>query len=199
MKYLAVLLAAAAYANRETTMVVIAHVLPRGPQVVVLDSWLGELRLLSARNVSPEPVSGFHVSTLVDRHREYQVVMRHARGVQEAEEEPDQARVAIHEDDPFISPIRLALGPFAPVGDRAGDQELPVRELADLGGGRIALGRPLGVANWLQFVPAPAGRLCTAPSGLLLANWPRKVANPQRDRALGDVQPGDDVVVAESL
>jgi hypothetical protein len=102
---------------------------------------------------------------------------------EESQEEFDQPRVAVDEDNALGRPMRFALRTLTPVGDGASDEELALRQLADLGSGcgpgRLALGfpgRPLGG-------PVPAGALGTSFPGFFLAEprWTGHVADPERD------------------
>ena len=58
-----------------------------------------------------------------------QTLPRHSDPIEEREKEPDQGRIAVDEADLLIDPVRLALRAFAPVGDRAGDDDLAVGQL----------------------------------------------------------------------
>src|SRR5207253_10343030 len=97
----------------------------------------------------PEPVRRLHVGALVDVYAKDQVVRGNGGGLDEAQEEPDQIGVAVHEDDSVGASIRLALRSFAPVGDGARDDDLAVGKRADLAGGGIALSNPPRIPDWL--------------------------------------------------
>jgi len=115
-------------------VILIAHVLPDRLRVVAFDRWGTEAAGRCRGDLQPEPLGCFHVCALVDVDPEAQVRPRSAGSVEEAEEEPDQGRVAVNEGHPVAAPVRLALRTFAPVGDGARDKDLAVGQFAYLRG-----------------------------------------------------------------
>jgi hypothetical protein len=95
----------------------------------------------------------------VDVDPEDELVAFGPRDVEEPEEEADQRRIAVNESDPVAAAVRLVLNPFAPVGDGAGDEDLPVAQLADLGCRGGADGFPSGLAQRALDCPVPADAL----------------------------------------
>lgn len=81
-------------------MVIHANVPSVGFGVVPLERWLCKLIRLCASDLLPEPLSRFHIGTLMDVHAELQITPLGARGGEESKEEPNQPRVAVDEDNP---------------------------------------------------------------------------------------------------
>src|ERR1700689_4369248 len=155
--------------DTQATVVVVAPVPPRGCGVVPLDGWTPELVRLRLRDLKPESLRFADVGTLVDEDTEDQLTLGNAGRREEPQEEFDQPRIAVHEADPVASAVRLVFRAFAPVGDRSGDDDLAVAELADLadgcGTGCLSFGLPDGSFG----LPVPADALRGPLAGFLVA------------------------------
>ena len=118
---------------------------------------------------------------------EGQVLGRGRGSRQEAEEKPDQGRVAVHEDHAVAASMRFVLGALAPVGDGTGDQELAIGEGADLGGGGLAGRLAAGLAETALGGPVALDALGRPLPAFGVAEPGRagQVTDPAGHRALG--------------
>src|SRR5207302_328489 len=123
----------------------------------------------------------------------------------EEQEERNEFWVTVRERAPVRSPVRLVLRPFTPVSGGAGDEDLAVGQAANAGGGRCA-GRRTGRRASFGQDPPLGGPVSAHPfrgaPGALIRGYsrrPRKVSNPQGDRALRDTQPRHDLLVVQAL
>lgn len=119
----------------------------------------------------------------MDVDAEAQVRARRPGRVEESQKEPDQGGVAVGEDDAVAAPVRLALRAFAPVGDGAGDEELAIGQLADLGRGRFTGRGTPGLAGGALGGPVAAGAFGRTLPALRVAQpgWRGQVPDPEGD------------------
>ena len=87
----------------------------------------------------------------MDVEPEAEPVAVDADAVQELQEKADQPRVAVDEADLVVSPAGLVLPAFAPVGDRARDQDLAIGQdsdfrLFEVNRGRVYVRLPVVIA-----------------------------------------------------
>src|SRR5260370_41605614 len=145
--------------DAQATMVVVPYVLAHGPRVVRLDDRLAELRRVSAADSQPELLGRSHVSGLVDVDAEDQPFEPDSCLVEEALEESDQAGIAVDIGHTFAVSRRLALAAFAPIGNGASDEHLPVSQRAHL----VGRGGPdrftACLPGWALGLPVPARTL----------------------------------------
>jgi hypothetical protein len=152
-------------------------------------------------NPQPEPLGRFQIGVLMDEDTEGQVGPGSRGRVEEPQEELDQRRVAVREDDAVAASVRLVLGAFAPVGDGAGDEDLAIGQLADLGGSALADGGAAGLADGSLGRPLAAsafGRTLPA-FRVTQPRWCGQVAYPEGNRALGHAESRGDLFVVQAL
>jgi hypothetical protein len=89
---------------------------------VALDRGLGELFRWGTDYVLPVPLGCLNLRGLMDADVKGQVALINAHACQEAQEESDQAGVAVNEDDSFQVVRWLTFRALAPVGDGTGDE-----------------------------------------------------------------------------
>jgi hypothetical protein len=148
-------------------VVVVADVLPCGLGVVAFEGRPQKLFVFAAGHFDPEALRGGDVGAFVDLQAESEVAPRDPCSIEEAEEEQDQPRIAVGKDHPVATGVWLGLRTLAPIGDGAGDDDLPVAEPADFGCGGVALIRTVRCANFALPRPVLAGSLRCALSYLL--------------------------------
>jgi hypothetical protein len=188
---------AAALGHRYLQAAVVIRVVagPRCPRYVALEHGPGELIRRHRRHTGPVPGSGLYVRGFVDQYAVAEALSRYSGMVEEPEEELDQGRVAVDEADLLVDSVRLALCPFAPVGDRAGEDDLAIRQLPDLGCRSSADGRSRGLPDrmlsgpvTLDTLSGPTPRFCVAWPGPLWRQ--RLVAEELGERAVADEPEG---------
>src|SRR5690349_14072746 len=168
----AVQLAALGHGYSQAAVIVRVVVPPRCLRRVPLAHGPRGLMRRSCRHARPVPGGRVDVGALVDRNAIAETLTGHAGLVEERKEELDQGWVAVDEADLLVDPVRLALRALAPVGDRAGHDDLAVCQLSDLGGGVGAYGCSRGLPGATLSGPVapdtlgcPCPRLRTARPG----------------------------------
>ena len=136
---------------------------------VPLDRGPGELMRRSCRHARPVPGGRVDVSALVDRNAVAETLPGHAGLIEERKEELDQGWVAVDEADLLVDPVRLALRALAPVGDRAGHDDLAVRQLPELRCGGSGYGCPLSLPSGTLSGPIAPDTLGSPCPGLRIA------------------------------
>ena len=151
---------------------------------------------LAAGNFDPEALSGGHVAAFVDLQCRNQVASRDARGIEEAEEEQDQPRIAVYEDHPVASGGVACSCALAPVGDGASDEDLPGVSSPISAAAAAPFIRPVRLAHLALLRPVLAGSFRRAPRGI--SSWLSpgrggKVPDPKGDGTLGYAKSGGDL------
>jgi hypothetical protein len=166
--------------NAQAAVVVRANVLPNRSRVVTLEGRAPELIGLGPRDLAPELLCRIYVGALVNVDPKDQLVSIDPCRVQKLQEKPDQRGVAVNKADPVTSAVGLVFLTFAPVGDRPGDDDLPVGDGTDFrrrgGPGRL----PLRLADGPFGRPVPADSFCGSFTALLVAQaWrARQIPDP---------------------
>src|SRR5258707_8873253 len=166
--------------DAQAAVVVVAGVLTNCRRAMPLEARAPELFGLQAGDVQPEPLCCLDIRALVDADCAPEPLTLDASHSEEVHKEANHGWVAVHEDDPVGSAVRLVLASLAPVRDGPRDDGLPVTQLADFIRGGRADCLTLGLADWSLGGPVSADALRGSPAAFLVAQalGPRQVPDP---------------------
>src|SRR5262249_17930284 len=122
----------APYLDAQTAVVVLARVRAHCPGVMPLEGRAPELLGIRPADAQPELLGSADIGAFMDLDLVDQPVAGDSVGLEAPEDKLSKPWVSFCESPPVVPPIRLVLGSFAPVGDRPGDDDLSIVQLADL-------------------------------------------------------------------
>jgi hypothetical protein len=136
----------AAYFDPQAPTVAVSHVGSVRGRLMALEGRPTELRVICAGELEPVAFGRGDICGLVNLNSIHMGLALHPDDIKEPHEELDHRRVAVDEYHPIAArSTRLVLGPLAPVGNCAGDQQFTIGDLADLArraGGKGDRSRP---------------------------------------------------------